>query len=127
MLTKAAVTTILPVVDMDRARQFYENKLGLAPRGFAADGNFIFECGGDAAIALIPKPQGTKAEHTALSFEVGDVVVEIAELEKRGVVFEDYDFPGLKTVNHVCVIGSDRAAWFKDTEGNYLCIHQRKG
>lgn len=53
-------------------------------------------------------------------------MVEIADLQKRGVVFEDYDFPALKTVNHVCVIGSDRAAWFKDTEGNYLCIHQRK-
>ena len=74
MLTKAAVTTILPVVDMNRARDFYERKLGLDPRGFAADGNFVFQCGGDATSALIPKPQGTKAEHTAVSFEVGDVV-----------------------------------------------------
>ena len=126
MLSKAAVTTILPVINMDRARDFYEKKLGLDPRGFAADGNFVFQCAGDATIALIPKPQGTKAEHTALSFEVGDVVSEIAEMEKRGVVFEDYDLPGLKTVNHVCVMGSDRTAWFKDTEGNILCIHQRK-
>jgi catechol 2,3-dioxygenase-like lactoylglutathione lyase family enzyme len=126
VLTKAAVTTILPVIDMDRAREFYEKKLGLAPRGFAADGNFVFQCAGEATIALIPKPQGTKAEHTALSFEVGDVLFEIADMEKRGVVFEDYDLPGLKTVDHVCVMGSDRTAWFKDTEGNILCIHQRK-
>jgi catechol 2,3-dioxygenase-like lactoylglutathione lyase family enzyme len=125
MLTRAPVTTILPVIDMDRARNFYERKLGLSPRGFAADGNFLFQCAGDATIALIPKPQGTKAEHTALSFEVFDVVTEIAEMEKRGVVFEDYDLPGLKTVGHVCVMGSDRTAWFKDTEGNILCIHQR--
>jgi catechol 2,3-dioxygenase-like lactoylglutathione lyase family enzyme len=125
MLTKAPVTTILPVIDMDRAREFYERKLGLDPRGFAADGNFVFQCAGDATIALIPKPHGTKAEHTALSFEVLDVVTEIAEMEKRGVVFEDYDLPGLKTVGHVCVMGSDRTAWFKDTEGNILCIHQR--
>jgi predicted enzyme related to lactoylglutathione lyase len=125
LLTKAIVTTILPVIDMDRARNFYQTKLGLTPRGFAGDGNFLFQCGGEANIALIPKPQGTRAEHTALSFEVADVVSEIAEMEDRGVVFESYDLPGLETVDHVCVIGSDRVAWFKDTEGNVLCLHQR--
>ena len=123
-LTKAAVTTILPVKDMDRARRFYAEKLGLEPKGFAADGNFLFACGGDAHIALITKPEGTKAEHTALSFEVQRIERVIAELEGRGVVFEDYDFPNLKTVEHVCVLGSEKAAWFKDTEGNYLCVHE---
>lgn len=124
MLTQAAVTTILPVMQMERAREFYEKRLGLAPKGFAADGNFLFACGGGAMIALIPKAQGTRAEHTALSFEVDDVDTEVKQLEKRGVVFEEYDLPGLKTVGHVCVIGSDKAAWFKDTEGNILCVHQ---
>jgi catechol 2,3-dioxygenase-like lactoylglutathione lyase family enzyme len=124
MLSKAPVTTILPVIDMNRAREFYEHKLGLKPVGFAADGNFVFACSGEAAIALIHKAQGTKSEHTAISFEVSDVVSEVKELERRGVVFEDYDLPGLKTIEHVCVLGSDRAAWFKDTEGNILCVHQ---
>jgi predicted enzyme related to lactoylglutathione lyase len=124
MLTQAAVTTILPVMQMDRAREFYEKRLGLSPKGFAADGNFIFACGSGAMIALIPKPHGTRAEHTALSFEVRDVAKEVKELEGRGVAFEDYDLPGLKTVDHVCVVGSDRAAWFRDTEGNILCVHQ---
>jgi catechol 2,3-dioxygenase-like lactoylglutathione lyase family enzyme len=124
MLSKAPVTTILPVIDMNRAREFYERKLGLKPMGFAADGNFVFACAGEATIALIQKPQGTQAEHTALSFEVSDALAEVKELEARGVVFEDYDLPGLKTVDHVCVLGSDRAAWFKDPEGNILCVHQ---
>ena len=124
MLATAAVTTVLPVVQMDRARNFYEKTLGLTPKGFAADGNFIFACGGGAQIALIPKPEGTQAQHTALSFEVHDIGAEIAELEARGVLFEEYDLPGLKTVNHVCVLGSSKAAWFKDTEGNYLCLHE---
>jgi len=124
MLSKAPVTTILPVIDMSRAREFYERKLGLKPIGFAADGNFVFACAGEATIALIQKPDGTQAEHTAISFEVSDVVAEVTELEKRGVVFEDYDLPGLKTIEHVCVLGSDRVAWFKDTEGNILCVHQ---
>jgi predicted enzyme related to lactoylglutathione lyase len=124
MLTQAPVTTILPVKDMDRARDFYEKKLGLEPRGFAADGNYLFGCGGSAQIALITKPEGTKAEHTALSFEVTGIEQVIAQLKARGVVFEDYDFPNLKTVDHVCVLGSDKAAWFKDSEGNYLCVHE---
>lgn len=124
MLTKAVVTTILPVKDMDRARDFYEKKLGLEPRGFAADGNYVFACGGEAHIALITKPEGTKAEHTALSFEVHGIERVISGLQAEGVVFEDYDFPNLKTVDHVCVLGSEKAAWFKDSEGNYLCVHE---
>jgi hypothetical protein len=84
----------------------------------------LFACGGDARIALITKPEGTKAEHTALSFEVHDIEQAIAELKDKSVVFEDYDFPNLKTVAHVCILGSDKAAWFKDSEGNYLCIHE---
>jgi hypothetical protein len=55
---------------------------------------------------------------------VPEIGAAVRELEQRGVVFEDYDFPGLKTVNHVCVLGSEKAAWFKDPEGNFLCIHE---
>lgn len=124
ILTKAAVTTILPVRDMTRARDFYERKLGLTPKGFAADGNYLFSCGGNAHIALILKTEGTKAEHTALSFEVSNIERVIAALKEKQIVFEDYDFPDLRTVDHVCVLGSDKAAWFKDSEGNYLCIHE---
>ena len=123
-LTKAGVTTILPVKDMDRARKFYEQTLGLEPEGVAADGNYLFACGGGAHIALIFKSEGTKAEHTALSFEVQCIEEVIAQLQGSGVVFEEFDLPNLKTVNKVCVLGSDKAAWFKDSEGNYLCLHQ---
>jgi len=124
MLTKAAVTTMLPVKDLNRAREFYEKKLGLKPMGARQDGKFLFAGGDGGTLALFPKPEGTKAEHTAVSFLVKDIAREIKELEARGVVFEDYDFPGLKTENHVCVLGSEKAAWFKDTEGNYLCLHE---
>lgn len=127
MLNAAPVTTILPVKDMQRARQFYEQRLGLKGVGFAADGNFVLACSGNAMIALITKPEGTKAQHTALSFEVEDVMSEIKDLKQRGVVFADYDLPGLKTVDHVCVLGSDKIAWFEDPEGNILCLHQTVG
>jgi catechol 2,3-dioxygenase-like lactoylglutathione lyase family enzyme len=124
MLTKAPVTTMLPVKDLNRAREFYEKKLGLKPLGARQDGKFLFAGGDGGTIALFPKPEGTKAEHTAVSFLVKDIAREIKDLKQRGVVFEDYDFPGLKTENHVCVLGSEKAAWFKDTEGNYLCLHE---
>jgi len=124
MLTKAAVTTMLPVKDLNRAREFYEKKLGLKPLGSRQDGKFLFAGGDGGTLALFPKPEGTKAEHTAVSFLVKDIAREIKELEARGVVFEDFDFPGLKTDNPVCVLGSEKAAWFKDTEGNYLCLHE---
>jgi catechol 2,3-dioxygenase-like lactoylglutathione lyase family enzyme len=123
MLSDAAVTTMLPVIDVDRARRFYEGCLGLKPGGFKPDGKFVYEVGG-STLALFPKPGGTKAEHTAISFRVADIAASVQALERAGVVFEDYDFPELKTVNHVCVLGSEKAAWFKDTEGNYLCLHE---
>jgi predicted enzyme related to lactoylglutathione lyase len=124
MLTNAPVTTILPVMDMTRARDFYEKKLGLMPVGLKPDGKFVYACGGGAAIALFPKEGGTKADHTAVSFQVQDIGAVITSLKTSGVVFEDYDYPGLKTINHVCVLGAEKAAWFKDSEGNYLCLHE---
>lgn len=123
MLSDSSVTTMLPVRDMARARAFYEGSLGLQPGGLRPDGKFVYTVGG-STLALFPKPEGTKADHTAISFRVADIAAAIAALERSGVAFEDYDFPGLKTVNHVCVLGAEKAAWFKDTEGNYLCIHE---
>jgi predicted enzyme related to lactoylglutathione lyase len=123
MLSTASVTTMLPVKDLARARTFYEACLGLEPGGLRPDGKFVYALGG-STLALFPKPEGTKADHTAISFQVDDIAASIDALKRSGVVFEDYDFPGLKTVNHVCVLGAEKAAWFKDTEGNCLCIHQ---
>lgn len=124
MLTAAPVTTILPVINLDRARKFYEEQLGLTPQGVGPNGQFLFACGNGAVIALLPKESGTKAEHTAVSFEVEDIETEIKELSQQGVLFEDYDLPGLKTIDHVCVLGAEKAAWFRDPEGNILCIHE---
>jgi len=114
---------MLPVKDLARARRFYEGSLGLAPIGLKPDGKFTYDCGG-ATLALFPKEGGTKADHTAVSFRVPDIAAAIIALKRAGVTFEDYDFPGLKTVEHVCVLGAEKAAWFLDTEGNILCLHE---
>ena len=122
-LSHCEVTCMLPVKDMARARNFYENQLGLSPLGLRPDGKFNYRAGG-TTLALFPKPEGTKAEHTALSFKVERIEPAIAALKARGVQVADYDLPGFKTVEHVCVLGSEKAAWFVDPEGNILCLHE---
>ena len=122
-LASSRVTCMLPVKDLARARRFYEESLGLEPLGAKPDGKFIYHCGG-TELALFPKPEGTKAEHTALSFAVDDLEAAIATLERRGVAFHDYDLPGFRTIGHICTQPGLRCAWFSDPEGNVLCLHQ---
>jgi catechol 2,3-dioxygenase-like lactoylglutathione lyase family enzyme len=123
VLKGTQITCMLPVKDLERARRFYGDQLGLEVVGAKPDGKYVFRCGG-TELALFPKPGGTKAEHTAVSFQVRDIAAAIRALEANGVVFADYDLPGLKTVEHVCVLGSEKAAWFQDPEGNILCLHE---
>lgn len=122
-IASSQVNCMLPVKDLARARRFYEDSLGLEALGAKPDGKFIYRCGG-TELALFPRPDGTKAEHTALSFRVDDIAQAVRTLQQRGVQFADYDLPGLKTVDHVCVLGSERAAWFQDPEGNILRLHE---
>lgn len=125
-LSDCQTTVMLPVKDIARAREFYERRLGLPPGMEKPDGKVVYRCGG-TEIALFPKEDGTRAEHTAVSFRVEDIREAVTALESRGVDFADYDLPGLKTVDHVCVLGSEKAAWFSDPEGNVLCLHEDLG
>jgi predicted enzyme related to lactoylglutathione lyase len=124
MLSKASTTTMLPVADVERASRFYAEMLGLHLRTTAADGSPIFDAGHGDGIGLMKAEAGAQSAHTVLSFEVADITAEIRDLEGRGVVFEDYDLSDLKTVNHIAAMGDERAAWFRDTEGNILCVHE---
>jgi catechol 2,3-dioxygenase-like lactoylglutathione lyase family enzyme len=122
-LSDCQITVMLPVKDIGRARGFYEDQLALPPGKERPDGKVVYRCGA-TEIALFPKEDGTRAEHTALSFRVENIRAAVSALEIRGVVFADYDLPGFKTVEHVCVLGSEKAAWFSDPEGNILCLHE---
>lgn len=123
-LSTSSTTTILPIAQPAAARAFYGEALGLPFRGLDADGKLLFELASGSTLALIEKPAGAQADHTAISFEVADIGASIMELQSRGVTFDDYDLPGLKTVDHVCVLGAEKAAWFKDPDGNILCLHE---
>jgi catechol 2,3-dioxygenase-like lactoylglutathione lyase family enzyme len=127
MLAQCPITTILPVVDLERARRFYAEVLGLAESGRTGEGQILFRGAGGGQLALFQRPEPTRAVHTAVSFEVPDAPAAVRELRARGVRFEEYDLPGLKTTDSICVLGSERAAWFKDSEGNLLCVHETLG
>jgi len=125
MLSGTKVTAMLPVVDMTRARKFYEETLQLPRPRVNPNGEALFEVAGER-FALYPRSTPTRADHTALSFEVKDLDGEMKTLRARGVRFEDYDVPGLKTHDGVADRGDERAAWFRDPEGNILCLHEER-
>ncbi len=124
-LTHRSVAMMLPVTDVDRARTFYTESLGLDYTGTDDEGSAMFALEGGSALVLLPRPDSHPSESTAMSFEVDDITSEIGDLEGRGVVFEDYDMPDLKTVDHVAMMGTEKAAWFKDPDGHVLCLHQQ--
>jgi predicted enzyme related to lactoylglutathione lyase len=125
MISTAQLTPVLPAVDVSRAAGFYRDRLGLQDLGDEPTGNHILQTGSGSTIALMPAEEGAQSPHTVLTFEVEDVVTEVKDLESRGVSFYDYDLPDLKTTDHVAVVGDQKAAWFADSEGNILCLHQR--
>jgi catechol 2,3-dioxygenase-like lactoylglutathione lyase family enzyme len=109
--------------DVERARQFYEGKLGLTPVR-ASLGDVLYMCKGETQFALYRSSFAGTAQSTAMTWAVDDVASVVSELRARGIVFEEYDFPGLKTVNSIAEFPGGRAAWFKDTEGNILAVTQ---
>ncbi len=123
MLRAAPIRAYIPVSDLSRARNFYEKTLGLAPKEEYA-GGVIYECGGAEVFMYPTKNAGTSKASQAF-WQVEDVEAEVAELKARGVVFEEYDMPGIRMKNSIATGGGAKTAWFKDTEGNILAVSQR--
>jgi catechol 2,3-dioxygenase-like lactoylglutathione lyase family enzyme len=121
MLSDRRVYATIPAADIARAKQWYEAKLGLKPRGDEPMGA-IYELGGGTGFLLYPTSNAGMAPNTLATFSSKDVPGDVSALRARGVVFEEYDFPGLKTTNGVAKLGDRQAAWFKDSEGNILAI-----
>jgi len=123
MLTERRAHTTLPVVDLDRARAFWEGTLGFAPFELRP-GAVLYRAGDGSVFALSRGSSAASGATTQMAFSVPDVEAEVAELTASGVVFEEYDFPGLTTVGGIGRIGAGRAAWFKDPEGNLVGVLQ---
>jgi len=130
MLKDGRVATRLPAQDLERARAFYSEKLGLDPVEERPGGlRYTFASG---EFALFASAAGSSGDHTQMGWEVDDIDATVAELRSRGVVFEEYDLPGLETVDGIATIegnypskgSGERAAWFRDSEGNMLGVGQ---
>jgi len=123
MLQQAPMYAYIPARDMARARRFYEEKLGLKP-GKEVEGGVTYEFAKGTACFLYPTPNAGTSKASQAFWEVGDVEREVRELKARGVRFEEYDMPGMKTENGIATAGGAKAAWFKDSEGNTLALVQ---
>jgi catechol 2,3-dioxygenase-like lactoylglutathione lyase family enzyme len=123
MLSDAPVNAVIPAADMARAKHFYSDTLGLKV-SMEMEGGVRYDAGGGTQFFVYQTPSAGQAAHTLASFVVADLDGEMADLRSRGVVFEDYDQPGLKTVEGVADMGEARGAWFKDSEGNILSLVQ---
>jgi catechol 2,3-dioxygenase-like lactoylglutathione lyase family enzyme len=124
MLDSASTHTMIAVRELGRANAFYGGTLGLR----AADGPggaTRYESQGDTWFLVYESSFAGTAKSTCMRFEVEDLDLAVRELRERGIVFEEYDLPGLKTVEGIAHHESGaRGAWFKDPDGNILELAQ---
>ncbi|MEV6393895.1 VOC family protein [Streptomyces sp. NPDC051907] len=128
-LARARVATRLPAQDLDRARRFYSERLGLEPVD-ERPGGLLYRCQG-TEFALFQSTGASPGTFTQMALQVDDIETAVAELRRRGVVFEEVDVPGLRTKDGIADIDGnypskgargERGAWFRDSEGNLLGI-----
>ncbi|AUZ33789.1 glyoxalase [Arthrobacter sp. PGP41] len=124
MLKDSAVMAVLPAKDINRAKDFYREKLGLEPSETVED-NLVYRCGNGTSFLVYQTDNAGTARNTQMGWETDSLERDMEELRGRGVVFEDYDFPGLKTENGIATDSWGKAAWFLDSEGNILNLSQR--
>jgi len=128
MLKNGRVATRLPAQDLERAKAFYAEKLGLEPDE-ERQGGLRYVCAG-GEFAVFESAGVASGGHTQMGWDVEDIEATVSELRARGVEFEEYDLPGLATVDGIAEIegnypskgSGERAAWFRDSEGNMLGI-----
>jgi catechol 2,3-dioxygenase-like lactoylglutathione lyase family enzyme len=123
MLTTRRVHATIPAADLDRARRWYEQMLGFRPVR-ELPGGLMYDAGEGTRFIIYPTPNAGKSPNTQMGFATPDIDAEVRELKDRGVVFEEYDYPTLKTVDSIATVGPTRSAWFRDSEGNIIGVVQ---
>jgi catechol 2,3-dioxygenase-like lactoylglutathione lyase family enzyme len=131
MFEEGKVAARIPAQDLQRARAFYAEKLGLEPSE-ERPGGLLYRCD-EGEFGLFESAGAASGDHTQMGWEVEDIEATVEWLRARGVVFEEYDFPGLRTVNGIAEVAGnypskggvgEKAAWFRDSEGNLFGIGQ---
>jgi catechol 2,3-dioxygenase-like lactoylglutathione lyase family enzyme len=119
------VDVVLLAPDLAASKDFYANKVGLKIVN-DTEGAVTFECGGDSHLVISKSTVGTKDDQTQATFRVRDIHAEVGELIQHGVTIEEYDIPGLKTVDGIADIGFALIAWFIDPGKNCVGMIQVK-
>lgn len=124
MLRDAAIVAIVPAANIEEAKRFYGEKLDLPRADVRVPGDdAVFEGGNGTRLYVYETEAGRGAEHTLAVWIVEDVEETVEELSEKGIVFETYDMPQLKTDERgIADIEGVKAAWFKDPEGNILSV-----
>ena len=122
MIGARMIVPTIPVSDLDRARAFYGETLGLEHL-WENPASIRFRAGPSSEVSTFKRP-GLTTEHTLAHFEVDDIEAAVRELEAKGVPFVDYTDGPLVTTNHIAQLGPARAAWFRDPDGNHLGLRQ---
>ena len=125
MLKDSSIMAVLAAKDINRAKDFYRDKLGIEPSDSMEDDSVMYSCGNGTGFLIYQTENAGTAKNTQMGWETDNLEREMEELRARGVVFEEYDFPGLKTENGIATAAWGKAAWFLDSEGNIINIAQR--
>jgi|tagenome__1003787_1003787.scaffolds.fasta_scaffold20733442_2 predicted enzyme related to lactoylglutathione lyase len=115
--------TVLPAADIQRARTYYHDMFGMDPTEEAM--GMLHFGSPDGGFDIYETPNAGTAKNTAMVWMTDDLDGDMAMLREKGVVFEDFEIPGMKTENGVAMEGDMRSAWFRDSEGNFIAITQR--
>jgi len=121
LLGNGRVIPAIPVGDLDRSKAFYGEKLGLQPVSVDIPGSQLYKCGSGSYL-VIYEGTGSRPEQHVATFLVETIDDDVAALRERGVTFEEYDLPGLNTVNGIATVGPIRGAWFKDPDANVIGV-----
>jgi predicted enzyme related to lactoylglutathione lyase len=125
MLSDSKVMANIPASDLTRARDFYADKLGLTPAQELPGEVLVYRTAGGTEFQLYRTDYAGQAGHTIAQWHVADIESEVHDLQAKGVTFETYDLPGVQWDGEIASMeGMGRAAWFKDSEGNTMCIDQ---
>lgn len=123
MLDSASVTANIPAADLERARAFYADRLGLTPSQQVEGIMLLYRTAAGSTFSVYQTEFAGQAGHTIAQWHVTDVDATVRDLRAKGVTFEHYDMPGVEWDNDVASMGGmGKAAWFKDSESNILCI-----
>ena len=127
MLSDSKVEANIPASDLQRARDFYADKLGLSPTRELPGEVLVYRTAGGTSFQVYRTDYAGQAGHTIAQWHVADIESEVRDLKSKGVAFEVYDMPGVQWDGEIASLeGMGRAAWFKDSEGNIMCLDQEE-